>query len=165
MTTPEAEAAILADLVRSGERLRRNLLESFDKLEPRLPITPAALSAQGPHDAEMIDAFILRFANLTVLVNDQMLRAILVAEKEDLTRRSRRDALDLAEKLGALDPAVDVDGVIEARNRIAHVYPHSSAKQAAAINEVASAVPTLIRMFDGFADFVVSRGLLPPSEV
>ncbi|WP_375461527.1 hypothetical protein [uncultured Enterovirga sp.] len=164
MTTPEAEAAILTDLVRSGERLRRNLLASLDKLRPRLPMTSAVLAAQSPAEAEMVDAFILRFANLTVLVNDHLLRAILIAEKEDLSRRSRRDALDLAEKLGALDPSLDVNAVVKARNRIAHVYPDNSAKQASAINEIVDAVPTLVAIFDGLARFATDRGLVPPAS-
>lgn len=164
MTTPEAEAAILADLVRSGERLKSNLFASLQTLKPRLPASPERLANQSAEDALASDAFILRYANLTVLVNDQLLRALLVAEKEDLSRKSRRDALDLAEKLGALEPALDVESVVKARHRIAHVYPDSSAKQAAAINAVANAVPTLIAIFDGFVDFARRRGHVPPAE-
>jgi hypothetical protein len=67
-----------------------------------------------------VDSLLMQFSNLVALVQDQLIRGVLLVVEEPLEGRSRLDQRLAAEKLGALPPGLDVPSMINARNRIAH---------------------------------------------
>ena len=160
MTRTEALAAQLGELLAGGERLKRSIAEVQEVIAPHMPLAATDMDRLPASARIAIDAFLLRFANLAMLVHDPLLRSILLAEKETLEGRSRRDALNLAAKLGALPSGVDPDAILAARHRLAHTYPNDPARQASLVNQVYDVAPMLVAMFDGFADFTLRRGLL-----
>lgn len=159
MTRTEALAAHLRELLAAGEQLKRSIEEVRVLIAPHMPLSPEDIE-QLPASARIAaDAFLLRFANLTMLVHDPLLRSILLAEKETLDGRSRRDALNLAAKLGALRPDVDPDSILGARHRLAHVYPNDPARQASLVNQIFDTAPMLVAMYDGLSEYALRRGL------
>jgi len=103
-------------------------------------------------DEERLDAFLYRFDSLTAMVQDHITRALLKAEEEDISG-SRKDQRLLLEKLGALKPQLHFGTLAELRNRLSHVYPDDSAKQAEIVNEVYARSGDLIDLYNGVLDY------------
>jgi len=89
------------------------------------------------------------------MIQDHVGRALLRAEEEDLSERSRKDQRQLLEKLGALKPQLGFATIAELRNRLAHLYPDDSTKQSEILNQAYARSSDLLQIHDdvlGYAD-------------
>lgn len=146
-------AQLLADFLRSANKIAKRLKWSHDRLDGILPIASGDIERLSDEQEERLDAFLLRFNALTVMIQDHVTRALLLTEEEDIKDRSRKDQRLLMEKLGAFSPTFDFGSVAELRNRIAHHYPDDPDKQAEILNAVFVRSVDLLRAHDDVLDF------------
>lgn len=150
---------LISDAVEAGERTRARLLRVMEELAPKMPIRAEQLAALDWIDQLRTDSLLLQFNNMVAVVQDQLLRTILVKAEEPVERASRIDQRNMAEKIGAIPAGIDFRAIADARNEIAHQYPADPASRARLVNEVAAAAPEIIRAFDGLLAYVRQRSL------
>ena len=150
--------ALLAEALRSGDLAKQKLGRLLSELSPDLPLTPARVGSLTWDEQLRTDSLLLQFNNLVAIVQDQMIRGVLLAEEEPVARLSRLDRRHAAEKFGALPDGVDLERIADARNNVADQHPADAEHQASIINEVATLTPMLIIAFDELADFARRRG-------
>jgi hypothetical protein len=114
---PELRQA-LASAARIGLRLR----ESFADLAPVMPISPAAVETMDRHLSVFTDAFLKRFESLVSQLQDQVWPRAAAFENEDPVPLSRRDVMELMDKLRILDSADAFRDVAKLRKRLSHAY-------------------------------------------
>ena len=125
------------------ESCARRLDRSHKKLAQRFPLTPATVTALAPEVEDDIDAFLKRFEQLVNVIQNEVCKAIAVIGGEDIRGLSRREVVELMERLGALPSAGTFRTLVAIRNRIAHVYPEDPERQARNLNEAYAAVADL----------------------
>jgi uncharacterized protein YutE (UPF0331/DUF86 family) len=130
----------LASLTGCQARLTR----SVDQLASLLPIPADALADLTPEQQDLIDAFLKRFEQVLITLQDQVFRGIALLEGHDPGSMSRRDLVELMERVGALDSATRFRDQIALRNRLAHTYPHDPARQAMILNAAYAAAADLL---------------------
>ena len=149
--------SLLEEALASGERTKSRLLRVLQELAPCLPMTASSVEALDWFGQLRTDGLLLQFNNLVAVVQDQLIRNVLLASEEPVQRLSRIDQRHVAEKIGALPEGIDFQAIVDARNGIAHQYPADLNDQALVINKVAEAAPHLLRAFDALATFVRER--------
>ena len=141
--------AVLDEYLRAGRKVALRLATSMERVQAILPLRAESITRLTEDEEERIDAFLFRFSSLASIVQDQVGRALLLAEEEDLSRSSRKDQRLLLEKLGALDETVSFGEVAELRNHLSHSYPGDPERQADVMNTVAERSINLISAFNG----------------
>ena len=146
---------LLKAYLRSASKIAARLFWSHDRVAHLMPLDATKVDGLTEEDEERLDAYLLRFNSLTAMMQDHITRALLKAEEEDDTERSRKDRRLVLEKLGALNPKLDFGTLAELRNRLAHFYPDDSLKQASILNQVFDRTSDLLESFGdvlGYAD-------------
>lgn len=154
----DARAQLLDDAVVAGRAVRERLIEALAFVEPRLPLGAEDLEELDRPGRLELDSLIVCFSNLVAVVQDQLIRSILVLEEEWSPRLTRIDQRNLVEKLGGLPPGLAYEAMIDTRNALAHLYPHRPDRQAEAVNAIAAASRTALAAFEGLAAY--AEGLL-----
>ena len=98
-----------------------------------------------PARQDDIDAFLKRFEQLVLTLQDQVFVGLAIREGEDPREMSRRDVVELMERLGAIPSAKQFRDLVAVRNRLAHLYPEDPARQAANLNAAYQAAPLLLQ--------------------
>jgi len=138
------EPALLRRGLAASERCAARLERSLRRLRALLPIDPAHLPALEPRQQDDIDAFLKRFEQLVLTLQDQVFVGLAIQESEDPRELSRRDVTELMERLQAIPSASDFRALVMIRNRLAHLYPEEPERQAANLNAAYEATPRLL---------------------
>ena len=142
MSAPEP--ALLRRGLAATERCAARLERSLRRLRDLLPIDPARLPALEPRQQDDIDAFLKRFEQLVLTLQDQVFVGLAIREGEDTRELSRRDLTELMERLHAIPSATDFRAFVMIRNRLAHLYPEDPARHAANLNAAYQATSGLL---------------------
>lgn len=148
---------ILAEALVAGELTRVRLCRVHHELASRMPFDALALASLGWDEQLRTDALLQQFTNLVGIVQDRLIRGILLASEERVDRLSRLDQRHVAEKIGALPDDVSFQAIADVRNEVARQYPADSGAQALILNRVAAAVPDLIRAFEALVAYADAR--------
>lgn len=150
---------LLAEALVAGELTTVRLRRVHHELTSWIPFDELNLASLSWDEQLRTDALLQQFTNLVGIVQDSLIRGILLASEERLDRLSRLDQRHVAEKIGALPADVPFQAIADARNEIAHQYPADPGAQALILNRVAAAVPDLIRAFEALAAYAEKRVL------
>jgi hypothetical protein len=142
VTAPED--ALLRRGLAAGERCALRLERSLRRLRPVLPIEPARLAKLDERQQDDLDAFLKRFEQLVLTLQDQVFIGLALREGEEVRELSRRDLTELMERLQAIPSASDFRELVMIRNRLAHLYPEEPERQAANLNAAYLAAPRLL---------------------
>lgn len=157
MTLDRAQARMMADAVAAGRRVSARLQAGLDALAPRLPLDGDALANLDELSLKEVDSLLLQFMNMVSIVQGQLIRTVVRASGQDVGHMSPIDFVNAAEKLGAWPPGLGFKAVAEARNRLAHQYPHDPVRQAALVNQIVAAAPLALGAFRRLSDYVAQR--------
>ena len=158
-----SEASHLRDALASAARIGLRLRESLADLAGSMPISPAAVAAMDRNLAVLTDAFLKRFESLVSQLQGQVWPRAALYEGEDPVPMSRRDLMELMDKLRILDSADAFRDVAILRNRLAHAYWHDPARIAARLNDAWTAAPLVLRALET-AEAWAARRLNPPAS-
>jgi hypothetical protein len=122
------------------------------------PIRPERLGELDEERLNAVDAFCKRFEQLAIMLGEIVFRPLAVIGQEDTEPRSRRDLRALMARYGVLDDPEAFAEVLDARHRLAHVYPFDAERQAAILNEAYELTPLLLDIFDRTLAFVGHQG-------
>ena len=142
MSAPEP--ALLRRGLVATERCAARLQRSLSRLEALFPIDAAGLQSLEPRRQDDIDAFLKRFEQLVLTLQDQVFIGLAIREGEEPRELSRRDLAELMERLGAIPSADQFRSFIGIRNRLDHLYPEEPDRQAANLNAAFEAAPGLL---------------------
>lgn len=135
----------VAEAAATARHLAARLRRSLDWLAPHLPLDAETLPVLDTAHGEALDAFLLRFENLANHLQDSVFRRIAVEEEgRDPSRMSRRDVVELMDRLGRVPSAAAFLDAARVRNILSHVYPDEPAKSAAILNRAAVAAGVLL---------------------
>jgi hypothetical protein len=155
----------LVAALRISLHLAARLRAALVMLEPYRPFDAASVEAVENADPLLTDAFLKRFENLVNQLQDQLWRRVAVEiGLRDPAEMSRRDLVDLMERLGLVPSADDFVDVVRTRNRLAHTYPDDPARQAARLNEACDRSATLLAAADAASAWAATRRLTPPAS-
>lgn len=138
------EPALLRRGLAAAERCAARLERSLRQLGGLLPIDPARLPALDARQQDDVDAFLKRFEQLVLTLQDQLFVGLAIREGEDPRELSRRDMTELMERLHAIPSADEFRELVMIRNRLAHLYPEEPERQAANLNAAYQATPRLL---------------------
>ncbi len=138
------EPALLRRGLIATERCAARLRRSLDRLQALFPIDAESLPSLNPRRQDDIDAFLKRFEQLVLSLQDQVFVGLAIREGEDPGELSRRDLAELMERLRALPSADEFRNFVGIRNRLAHLYPEEPERQAANLNAAYEATPRLL---------------------
>lgn len=144
----ELHRRLLHDALASGRKVRARLGETLAEIQPMLPFDSARVDTFDRSASLLTDSLMLQFSNLVAIVQDQLVRTILLAAGQPLEKRSRADQRKAAETIGAIPPGIDFEALATARNRMSHQYPADPDKQAAMLNEVVMTIPVAFFAYD-----------------
>ena len=142
MTLPEP--ALLRRGLVATERCAARLQRSLDRLQPVFPIDGAGLQELASERQDDVDAFLKRFEQLVLTLQDQVFVGLALREGEDPRELSRRDLAELMERMRAIPSADQFRNLVGIRNRLAHLYPEEPDRQAANLNAAFEAAPGLL---------------------
>src|SRR3954452_22510088 len=131
-----------------AERLAQRVGVSPSRVSHLLPIDADRLESLSVEEDERVVAFLKRVEQLIVLAQDQLFTGLAVVSDVKAKLESRRDYAELMEKVGAVGSADTWRLANRLRNRLAHVYPVASERQAAILNETFALAPELVRDVD-----------------
>lgn len=144
---------LVREAIRSGTNSKSHIQEALSNLQAVLPVDADAIARFDRPRRLEAESLLLNFGNLVAVIQDQLIRSILISANEKVEGLSRLDHRHIAEKLGALPAGLAVQAMADARNQLAHQYPADPDKQAALVNRVAAAAATAIAAFDGLAAY------------
>ena len=147
MNAPELRNA-LASASRIGVRLR----ESLADIAVAMPISPEAVERMDRH-----------LESLVSQLQDQVWPRAAAFEGEDPVPLSRRDVMELMDKLRILDSADTFRDIARLRNRLSHAYIHDPVRIAQRLNEAYAAAPVVLRALET-AEAWAARRLSPPAS-
>ncbi|MGH6896374.1 MAG: hypothetical protein ACREJ5_07490 [Geminicoccaceae bacterium] len=130
------------------------LNRSLARLDTFFPIEANRLQKLAHEKQDDIDAFLKRFEQLVLTLQDQVFIGLAIREGEDPREMSRRDVAELMERLGAVPSARQFRDFVAVRKRLAHLYPEDPARQAANLNAAYEAAPLLVRTSEQVARMV-----------
>ena len=142
MTPPEA--TLLRRGLIATERCAAHLQRSLNRLQALFPIDAESLQSLNPRRQDDIDAFLKRFEQLVLTLQDQVFVGLATGEGEDPRELSRRDLAELMERLHAIPSAEEFRNFVGIRNRLVHLYPEEPDRQAANLNAAYEATPRLL---------------------
>lgn len=157
MTLDGAQARMMTNAVVGGRRVSARLEASLHSLGPLLSFNGDALSRLDDERLMQVDSLLLLFMNMVSIVQGQLIRTVVRTSGQDVGGMMPIDFVNAAEKLGAWPPSLDVKTVVEARNRLAHQYPHDPVRQAALVNQIAEAAPLALAAFRRLDEYVAER--------
>jgi uncharacterized protein YutE (UPF0331/DUF86 family) len=140
-----SEAALLREALAGAKCLAQRVSASLSRVSGLLPITADRLESVSVEEDERLVAFLKRVEQLIVLVQDQIFTSLAVLSDTKAKLESRRDRAELMERIGAVASADTWRMANRLRNRLAHVYPVASERQAAILNETFALAPELVR--------------------
>ncbi|WP_338661369.1 hypothetical protein VQH23_14095 [Pararoseomonas sp. SCSIO 73927] len=130
----------MAEAVGTARHLAARLRRSLDWLAPHLLLDAETLPVLDAAHGEALDAFLLRFENLANHLQGSVFRRIAMEEEgRDPARMSRRDVVELMDRLGRIPSAAAFLDAARIRNILFHVYPDEPAKSAAILDRAAAA--------------------------
>jgi hypothetical protein len=138
------EPALLRRGLVATECCAARLQRSLGRLEALFPIDAATLQSLEPRRQDDIDAFLKRFEQLVLTLQDQVFVGLAIREGEEPRELSRRDLTELMERLRAIPSADQFRSFVGIRNRLAHLYPEDPDRQAANLNAAFEAAPRLM---------------------
>jgi len=153
------EPALLRRGVVAMQRCATRLRRSVQRLDPFFPVGADRLQKLAPEQQDDIDAFLKRFEQLVLTLQDQVFIGLAIREGEDSREMSRRDVTELMERLGAIPSARQFRDFVAVRNRLAHLYPEDPARQAANLNAAYHAAPHLLQTSEQVGGFAA-----PPND-
>ena len=145
---------------RCATRLRR----SVHRLDAFFPVGADRLQELAPEQQDDIDAFLKRFEQLVLTLQDQVFVGLAIREGEDPREMSRRDMTELMERLKAIPSARQFREFVAVRNRLAHLYPDDPGRQAANLNAAYDAAPRLLETSEHVGGFVAPAIDASPGE-
>lgn len=128
MTTPEARLAALKEALLDGSIVSERLSEAIADVEAAGLLSADRLSRLEKPERRAIESLALNFTNFAGIIHDQVIRLIVTIEEGE-TKMTRRDRRNVAEALGLIEAATEVEEIAEMRNRIAHQYPRDPDRQ------------------------------------
>jgi hypothetical protein len=156
------EPALLRRGLQATERCAVRLERSVARLQALFPLDPTRLQNLTPQNQDDIDAFLNRFEQLVISLQDQVFAGLAILEGENLHELSRRDVTELMERLGAIPSAKEFRNLVNIRNRLAHLYPEDPARHAGNLNEAFDASPGLLAVARQIALLAASRTVAKP---
>jgi hypothetical protein len=153
------EPALLRRGILAMQRCATRLQRSVQRLPTFFPIDAGRLQELTPAKQDEVDAFLKRFEQLVLTLQDQVFVGLAIRDGEDPRQMSRRDSAELMERLGAIPSAKQFRDFVAVRNRLAHLYPEDPARQAANLNAAYEAAPALLLLTER-----VSAGVVPESR-
>lgn len=159
--TTLAYRRLVADAVTGGRTTMRRLQELLTDLGDKLPLDAETIRSLARADRLATDSLLLQFGNMVAIVQDQLLRGILLARDGRLETRDRSQQRLHAEATGIIPAGFPFEAIARIRNQVAHQYPADPARQASIVNAAAAAVPEAIRTFEALAAYAEMH-LLPP---
>ena len=138
------EPALLRQGLIATERCAARLQRSLSRLQALFPIDVAGLESLEPRRQDDVDAFLKRFEQLVLTLQDQIFVGLAIREGEDPRELSRRDVAELMERMRAIPSADQFRSFVGIRNRLAHLYPEEPDRQAANLNAAFEAAPRLL---------------------
>jgi hypothetical protein len=133
------------------------LERSIARLQGLFPLDPAHLQSLAAQDQDDIDAFLKRFEQLVLSLQDQVFVGVAILEAENLHELSRRDVTELMERLGAIPSAKEFRNLAAILNRLAHLYPEDPTRQAKNLNDAFEASPALLAAARHIASYARRR--------
>jgi len=154
--TPD-ETALAGQALRAAEGCARRLARSRRTLAGAFPLSAATVNALDPGVEDALDAFLKRFEQLVNSIQDELFKVVALVGDEDLRGLSRREVSELMDRLGVLPSAATFRALVTIRNRIAHVYPDDTDRQARNLNEAYDAVPDLLAAWESVRRYLEDR--------
>ena len=151
MSAPEP--ALLRRGVSAMERCAVRLRRSLARLDAFFPIQASRLQNLAPERQDDVDAFLKRFEQLVLTLQDQVFVGLAILEGENPREMSRRDLAELMERLGAIPSGRQFRDFVAVRNRLAHLYPEDPARQAANLNAAYQSAPLLLQTSEQAGSF------------
>lgn len=151
--TDDAYRLLVADAVEGGRKGILRLRQTLSLLSDSLPVDAGTLEGMRIEEQFRLDSLLLQYNNLFAIVQDQLVRGLLLATTGTLGSRNREDQRLRAEELGIVPKGLDFKSMAEARNSVSHQYPADPVRQAAVVNGVAAAVPLVIEAFEALAAY------------
>lgn len=148
MTTPEARRESLRDALLTGLVLRSRLHETLADVGAAGLLKAEKAGSLSKDERRITDSLALTFANLTALIQEQVLRLVLALEEYDVVGMTKRDQRQRAEAIGLIGRERRFDRVADTRNRIAHQYPRDPARQHRLLEDIAEQSKVAIAAFD-----------------
>lgn len=123
------------------------------------------LSLPGhPDYKEKLDAFSMRFGKLQDMLGDQIFRALLAIEKEDVQGMTMRTKLNLMEKMGIIDSAEQWEELRKIRNGLTHDYEENPEQAAAFLNIAVGRALELNAILSAVERHIEAIGLRTPGK-
>jgi hypothetical protein len=138
------EPALLRRGLVAAERCAVRLQRSVARLQALFPLDAARLQTLEPRRQDDIDAFLKRFEQLVLTMQDQVFIGLAMREGEDPREQSRRDLAELMARLRAIASADEFLTFAAIRNRLARLYPEDLDRQATNLNAAYEAAPRLL---------------------
>ncbi|QEP42417.1 hypothetical protein D5085_04240 [Ectothiorhodospiraceae bacterium BW-2] len=142
--------------VKRGTKLK----ESLDKCYPLFPLNETTLLDLTTEQEEAFDALILRYSQLTAMVQDHLFRLIAIVEQEDVSQKSNRDKALLMEKLGVIHSADDFSIAVQLRNKFSHHYPDQVTRQVERLNMVLHESKTILSYLKMISNYLQRKGFI-----
>lgn len=112
------EPALLRRGLVAMQRCAVRLQRSLARLDTFFPIEAGRLQQLAPEHQDDIDAFLKRFEQLVLTLQDQVFIGLAIREGEDPREMSRRDVAEFMERLGAVPSASQFREFVAVRNRL-----------------------------------------------
>jgi uncharacterized protein YutE (UPF0331/DUF86 family) len=160
VSRPEDE--LLREALLAATGIAERLARSLDELRPLTPLTAERLERLDEAGEKTLDAFMKRYEQLVTTLQDQVFEAVVAVTGGPPSGGklvSCRDYAEFMEKLEVIDSAARHRQMVEARNRLAHVYPSLPAAQVRHLNDALALAPTLLADTQKAVRFARARGL------
>ena len=144
---------MLEDALASGDQVRNRILASVAELAPVTPFDDERWQGMDRFTSLLTESLLLQFSNFVAIVQDQLIRTILLAAGGSVAGMSRADQLRAVQEMAGGPDEPDFARITKIRNRVAHVYPAQLGRQAEIVNEVVEVAPIVARTYDGLAGF------------
>jgi hypothetical protein len=153
VTTPEARVEALREALLTGQLIRDRLVENLNDVDAENLLSKDDVGELSKQQRRLTDSLALTFANLAGLIQDQIIRLILLLEEYDVTEMTRREQRLRAEAIGLVGPARHFERVAETRNRIAHQYPRDPVRQRRLLQDIAEQSRAAVTIFEDVRDY------------
>lgn len=151
------ETAIAGQALRAAAACARRLVRSQQMLAAQFPLSPATIRSLTAEVEDDLDAFLKRYEQLVTAIQEELFTSVAILGGEDIRRLARREVSELMERLGALPSADRFRVLVAIRNRIAHVYPDDSDRQARNLNEAYAAIPDVLAAYEAVRRYLQRR--------
>lgn len=161
------EEELLRDSLAAAKAIAARLARSLEELRPLMPLGPERLGRLDEAAERSLDALMKRYEQLVTTLQDQVFEAVVAVTGGPPGGGklvSRRDYAEFMEKLGVIGSAAGHRQMVEARNRLAYLYPSLPTVQARHVNDALALAPELLADCERALRFAAARGLLPETD-